>query len=129
MTKAKNPYFIEDLPAVVSFSGGRTSGFMLRHILDAHGGQPENLRICFQNTGLEHPATYEFILRVAEEWAIDVTWLEYCLDDEEKHDFKVVDFDSASRGGGALHPADRQKGVPPQCHSSHMHLEFENSHP
>jgi len=88
---------------------------MLRHILDAHGGQPENLRICFQNTGLEHPATYEFILRVAEEWAIDVTWLEYCLDDEEKHDFKVVDFDSASRGGEPFTQLIVKKGYLPNA--------------
>ena len=32
-----NPYLIEG-PAVISFSGGRTSGYMLKHILDAHGG-------------------------------------------------------------------------------------------
>jgi hypothetical protein len=40
-----SPYLL-DLPAVVSFSGGRTSGFMLRHILDAHGGQPDDLKVC-----------------------------------------------------------------------------------
>lgn len=33
-----NPYHIEG-PALISVSGGRTSGFMLRQILDAHGGR------------------------------------------------------------------------------------------
>lgn len=93
-----NPYLL-DLPAVVSFSGGRTSGFMLRHILDAHGGQPEDLKVCFQNTGLEHPATYQFIQDCADNWGLDITWLEYFVNDENKHDYKIVDFDTASRAG------------------------------
>ena len=40
----KHPYKI-DGPAIISFSGGRTSGFMLRQIIDAHGGSihAENL--------------------------------------------------------------------------------------
>jgi 3'-phosphoadenosine 5'-phosphosulfate sulfotransferase (PAPS reductase)/FAD synthetase len=93
-----NPYLL-DLPAVVSFSGGRTSGFMLRQILDAHGGQPDDLKICFQNTGLEHPATLEFVREVSRRWDIPITWLEYCLDGEGKHSFRVVDYESASREG------------------------------
>jgi len=32
-----NPYLL-DAPAVISFSGGRTSGMMLWHILQAHCG-------------------------------------------------------------------------------------------
>ena len=68
---SSNPYLL-DLPAVVSFSGGRTSGFMLRHILDAHGGQPEDLVVSFQNTGLEHPATYDFIKEVEDRWGVDI---------------------------------------------------------
>ena len=92
-----DPYLL-DLPAVISFSGGRTSGFMLRKILDAHDGQPDNLKVCFQNTGLEHAATYEFVREVGERWC-DVTWLEYCVDDEGEHDYKIVDYESASRKG------------------------------
>lgn len=93
-----NPYLL-DLPAVVSFSGGRTSGFMLRHILDAHGGQPDDLKVCFQNTGLEHPATYDFIKEVGEQWSVDITWTEYCVNEEGDNDHKIVGYDSASRDG------------------------------
>jgi hypothetical protein len=32
-----NPYLIQG-QALISFSEGRTSGYMLKHILDAHGG-------------------------------------------------------------------------------------------
>lgn len=92
-----NPYLL-DLPAVVSFSGGRTSGFMLRHILDAHGGQPEDLKVCFQNTGLEHQATYAFIRTVQERWNVHVTWLEYCVEAGE-HATREVEYGTASREG------------------------------
>ncbi len=99
-----NPFLLE-LPAVVSFSGGRTSGFMLHKILEAFGGeQPEGLEICFQNTGLEHPATYDFIEEIARRWGLRVTWLEYCLRLDEKkqtlaHHHRVVTHDTASRDG------------------------------
>ena len=93
-----SPYLL-DLPAVVSFSGGRTSGFMLRQILDAHGGQPENMKVCFQNTGLEHQATYQFVKDCAERWDVDITWLEYLVDEDNQHDYRVVDFGTAARDG------------------------------
>ena len=54
-----------DGPQVVSFSGGRTSGFMLWHIVQAHGGTlPEHVKVVFANTGLEHPATLDFVQAV-----------------------------------------------------------------
>ena len=93
-----NPYKI-DLPAVVSFSGGRTSGFMLRQILDAHGGQPRDLKVCFQNTGLEHEASYDFVRECAERWCVNITWLEYDLDEDGGHSYRIVNYDSASRNG------------------------------
>tara|TARA_S200002703_G_scaffold75708_1_gene65318 strand:+ start:437 stop:1240 length:804 start_codon:yes stop_codon:yes gene_type:complete len=93
-----NPYAI-DGPAVISFSGGRSSGFMLRNIIDAHGGTlPDDIKVIFANTGLEHHETYEFIHRIEEAWC-EVEWLEYTLDGENKHSFKVVDYESASRAG------------------------------
>ena len=93
-----NPYAI-DGPAVISFSGGRSSGFMLRNIIDAHGGTlPDDIKVIFANTGLEHHETYEFIHRIEEAWC-EVVWLEYTLDGENKHSFKVVDYESASRAG------------------------------
>lgn len=107
-----NPYLL-DLPAVVSFSGGRTSGFMLRQILEAHGGQPAELKVCFQNTGLEHPATYDFVRDVAANWGVDITWLEYCTDEDNQHDYRIVDFESAARGGEPFTALIEKKGILP----------------
>ena len=65
-------------PAVVSFSGGRTSGYLLRRILDAYGGTlPDDVIPVFANTGLEHPATYDFIETIMDRWSVPVHWIEW----------------------------------------------------
>lgn len=89
-----DPYKME-APFVVSFSGGSTSGFMLRKILDAHGGAlPAGAEVIFNNTGLEHPKTLDFVNEVQSRWC-PVTWLEFCP--EKK--FRVVSYETASRKG------------------------------
>lgn len=45
---------------VISFSGGRTSAFMLRQVLD-HNDDLSDLIVTFANTGKEHPATLDFV--------------------------------------------------------------------
>ena len=37
----------------ISFSGGRTSGFMLYKILEANNGLPDRAKVIFTNTGRE----------------------------------------------------------------------------
>ena len=48
-------------PTVISFSGGRTSGYMLWRILQANNGLPEEAIVTFANTGKEEEATLEFV--------------------------------------------------------------------
>lgn len=73
----RDPFRI-DGPAMISFSGGRTSGLMLRRILDAHGGTlPEDVHVLFANTGKEREETLTFVDRVAREWAVPIHWIEY----------------------------------------------------
>jgi hypothetical protein len=72
-----DPFKIEG-PAAVSFSGGRTSGYMLWHILQANGGAlPPDVLVVFCNTGKERPETLDFVERCSAEWGVPVTWLEY----------------------------------------------------
>jgi hypothetical protein len=84
-----NPYQIE-APALISFSGGRTTGcYMLRHILDAYGGQlPKDVIPCFANTGKEMPQTLDFVQECGERWGASIVWLEYNPGLPEK--FEVV---------------------------------------
>ena len=94
-----HPYRIEG-PALISFSGGRTSGFMLRQILDAHGGcLPRDLVACFANTGKEMPQTLDFVRDCGERWDVGIVWLEYDPGGEERRKFRVVDHRTASRNG------------------------------
>lgn len=80
---------------VVSFSGGRTSAYMLRQVLDSNddlGG----LIVTFANTGKEHPATLDFVQECSVRWSVPIVWLEY-RDDERG--FVIVDYETASRDG------------------------------
>lgn len=93
-----NPYLLPD-PAFIAFSGGRTSGYMLRHVIDAYGGKlPAHIRVLFANTGKERRETLDFVRDVAIEWGVPVVWLEYRRRDNA-HAFDIVDYDSASRDG------------------------------
>lgn len=67
-----DPFLIEG-PAVISFSGGRTSGYMLRRILDA-GLQPD-VHVLFADTGQERDETYRFVRDVEVQWGVEIHWL------------------------------------------------------
>jgi 3'-phosphoadenosine 5'-phosphosulfate sulfotransferase (PAPS reductase)/FAD synthetase len=101
-----NPYLITG-PAQISFSGGRTSGYMLRMILDAHGGTlPDDVHVCFANTGKEREETLRFVHECATRWNVRVRWLEFVT--ELKRGYTVADrfdevgYNSASRNGEPL---------------------------
>lgn len=91
----KSPYLIDE-PACISFSGGRTSAYMLWRILDANNGLPANTVVCFANTGKEMEQTLEFVRDCEKNFNVPITWIEF-RDDEEK--YAVVNFATASRNG------------------------------
>ncbi len=85
--------------SVLSFSGGRTSGYMLHEVARAHRSQRVALPVVtFANTGLEAEETLRFVRDCAENWGVPVRWLEYRWE-AGRHYFVEVDFDSASRHG------------------------------
>lgn len=86
-------------PAVISFSGGRTSAYMLHRILQAHGGTlPNDVLVLFANTGREMPATLDFVRDCAAAWNVPIVWLEYRWE-PGRHFFEIVNHNSASRAG------------------------------
>jgi 3'-phosphoadenosine 5'-phosphosulfate sulfotransferase (PAPS reductase)/FAD synthetase len=94
-----NPYLIEG-PALISFSGGRTSAYMLRQIIDAYGGSlPPLVIACFANTGKEMPQTLDFVHECGVRWDVPITWLEYDPAGEKQKKFRIVDRATASRNG------------------------------
>lgn len=107
----KTPYKI-DSPALISFSGGRTSGYMLWHILDAFDGHlPPDIHVCFANTGKEMPQTLEFVAECAERWSVKINWLEY--DPEAEGKTKLVEFTTASRDGEPFESIIRKRNFLP----------------
>jgi 3'-phosphoadenosine 5'-phosphosulfate sulfotransferase (PAPS reductase)/FAD synthetase len=122
-----NPYLL-DTPAVVSFSGGRTSGFMLWNILQAFGGTlPDDVKVVFCNTGKERPETLDFVERCSQQWGgVPIVWLEYRYEGQAmespagakrktpgKHTFAVVDYATASRNGEPFEQLIRARNMLP----------------
>ena len=93
-----NPFKLTE-PSCISFSGGRTSAYMLWRFIEANDGLPDDCIVTFANTGKEEEATLRFVKRCSKEWDVPIVWLEYQWAEETKDRFKVVDFDTAARNG------------------------------
>ena len=109
-----NPYIVPS-PALISFSGGRTSAYMLKKILDAHDGSiPNDYHVVFANTGKEVEETYEFIQKVSDHWDIPITWLELQIFEEKPiYRNKLVNFETASRNGEPFEQLIKRKNMLP----------------
>ena len=106
--KNNEKYLLPDAPCLINFSGGRSSGYMLRKILDAYGGKlPDHVHVSFCNTGKEREETYEFIHECEQRWDVDIHWLECVVNPKEicnrrtvfRQDVREVNFETASRNG------------------------------
>ena len=93
-----NPFKLTE-PSCISFSGGRTSAYMLWRFIEANGGLPDDCIVTFANTGKEEEATLRFVERCSKEWDVPIVWLEYRNRNNGKDSFAIVDFESASRNG------------------------------
>ena len=79
--QAKNQ--LRNVPHIVKFSGGRSSGMMLMELLKKGKLKPQRGDvILFNNTSAEHPATYEFARKMktlaeAKKYNVPFFWIEY----------------------------------------------------
>jgi hypothetical protein len=109
----------------ISFSGGKTSAYMLAMILDAkrRGEIEQEIKVTFCNTGLEHEETLRFVERCDNHFQANVVWLETAVTHGERVGvgYRVVDFKTASRNGEPFEDYIKKYGVPnasyPQCNS------------
>lgn len=107
-----NPYTLPDGNVQIAFSGGRTSAYMLHHILEVNGGiigNPE-VQVTFQNTGREMPETLDFVAEVGARWGVPIVWLEYRPTEPW---FEIVSHNSASRDGRPFDDLINRKGYLP----------------
>lgn len=99
--------FVVNGPAVVSFSGGRTSGLMLRRMLN-EGLRPD-VHVLFANTGKEREETLQFVHECETRWNAKVTWLEW----DAASKVREVTFETASRDGRPFAELIAKRRVPP----------------
>lgn len=76
---------------IINFSGGRTSAYMTKRLID-EGGE---YLVAFQNTGKELPQTLDFVHECDTRWNLGIVWLEY----RKPATFHVVTYETASRKG------------------------------
>lgn len=98
----RDPFKI-DGPTCISFSGGRTSAYMLWRVLQSNGGLPAEALVCFANTGKEDEATLRFVRYCSAHWGVRINWVEYRAD---ATGYAVVDA-LASKPSGAVFRSDR----------------------
>lgn len=114
-----NPYRIEG-PALISFSGGRTSAYMLHEILRAYDGQlPTDVHVTFANTGKEREETLRFVHECGSAWGVRIRWLEW-RDREGRSTptedrFQEVGLNSAARDGEPFRALIRRKTYLPNA--------------
>ena len=100
-------------PTCISFSGGRTSAYMLWRVLQSNNGKlPDDAIVCFANTGKEDEATLKFVHDCEVNWNVKIHWLEYCYHETPAQRFKVVDYETASRDGEPFFELIDQNGSP-----------------
>jgi len=106
----------------ISFSGGRTSAYMLWYLFNEWKERDEwDKVVTFANTGLEAEGTLFFIDECSQEWNIPITWVEAKCKDENGNTFsqkgwkvshKIVNFETASRNGEPFEEMISILGIP-----------------
>lgn len=102
-------YILPEGNVQISFSGGRTSAYMLHKILEANGGIPDRCKVVFANTGREMPQTLDFVNEVSSRWGIPVVWVEYDTSADPGARFRIVSHNSAARDGEPFADLIRRK--------------------
>jgi len=104
---------------LLSFSGGRTSAFMTKRILDGFKNDFEML-VVFANTGQEHENTLRFVHECDTQFGFNTVWVESVLNPGRKGcGHKVVTYETAARNGEPYEAMITKYGIPnkayPHC--------------
>jgi hypothetical protein len=107
---------------IISFSGGRTSAYMLWWLLnewdDRHNWE---IIVVFANTGKEVEGTLFFVDECSQEWGVEIIWVEAKCKDENGVPFsekgwsvkhRVVTYETASRNGEPFEEMISVLGIP-----------------
>lgn len=96
---------------LISFSGGETSAYMTKWILENERDQWNEVLVVFANTSKENEQTLEFIKRCDDEFGFGTVWIEPTFDETHRDGFRVVDFETANRNGDVFESMVRAYGL------------------
>ena len=99
---------------LISFSGGRTSAFMCKLILESSKYKDYEKLFVFANTGKEREETLCFVDQVDKEFNLNLVWAEADIPPTkgEGTNYRIVDFESASRNGEPFEMLIKKFGLP-----------------
>lgn len=97
----------------ISFSGGRTSAYMAKLLLDNLSDQYEFV-VTFANTGLEHPKTLDFIHNCDRVFGFNTVWLEAEVHHNARKSptHRIVTYETAARDGAPFEEVIKKYGIP-----------------
>ena len=114
---------VEKNKLLITFSGGRTSAYMAYFLLKEWEDRDNwDKIVVFANTGKEDKGTLFFVDECANEWGIDIKWVEGYPSEigkgwSVKH--KVINYENASRNGEPFEAMIKKIGIPfqfsPHC--------------
>lgn len=100
---------------LISFSGGRTSGYMTHRLLSE---LPDSVdaRVVFANTGQEDEKTLTFVKDCETVFGWNITWVEAKVNHNARKgtEHKVVCYETASRSGEPFEDVIKKYGLPNQ---------------
>jgi len=99
---------------LITFSGGRTSAFMARLLLELPQYKNYEKLVVFANTGKEREETLAFVDKCDKEFNLNTVWVEAVVDKEKGKgtDYRIVDYATASRNGEPFEAVIKKYGLP-----------------
>lgn len=100
-------------PLLISFSGGRTSAYMTKLLLDKYLGK-RDIVVVYANTGKEREETLEFIHNCDTHFGFNTVWIETEINPEfgKAGKVKFVTYETASRKGEPFEAVIAKYGIP-----------------
>lgn len=104
----------------ISFSGGRTSAYMTKKLIDNFSDKYEFI-VTFANTSMEDPRTLDFVHACDTHFGFNTVWLESVthMGERKSSTHKVVTYATAARNGEVYESFIKKYGIPnkafPQC--------------
>jgi len=98
---------------VISFSGGRTSGYLTKKLLEEKH-KWKDVVVIFANTGQEHEKTLDFINNCDKHFEFNTVWIEADIQKEKGvgTKAKIVNYKNASRDGKPFEDMIAKYGIP-----------------